>query len=222
MMRGFNWHPHRRKAFRDAAANWWEAGGATGAVGVYQPKGAASLAASYVNLANPGTNDAAPGVAPTWASGTGWSFNGSTQYLTTGLVPASGYSMICQYDGLSGASIEVLCGIASTVDDARFWIMPRHTADLHIWGYGDAINTTATRSASGVMALAGTNGYLDGVLDGPAGTWNSTVLDIYIGGNNSDTGILNTIGGNISALAVYNTTLTGPQVAAITTAMQAL
>ena len=30
----------------------------------YQPKGAASLAASYFNLANPGTYNAAPGTAP--------------------------------------------------------------------------------------------------------------------------------------------------------------
>jgi hypothetical protein len=70
-----------------AAVPWWLAGGvaAANAIAVYQPKGAADLAASYVNLANPGTYDAAPGTAPTFDAATGWTFNGSTQYLTTGV-----------------------------------------------------------------------------------------------------------------------------------------
>lgn len=70
---------------RAAAAGWWQVAGQTCAA-AYQPIGAASLAASYVNLANPGTYNAAPGVAPTLAAG-GWSFDGLTQYLTTGIVP---------------------------------------------------------------------------------------------------------------------------------------
>ena len=52
----------------------------------YEPKGAASLAASYVDLSGNG-NDAAPGVAPTLSSG--WVFNGGTQYLTTTFAPAN-------------------------------------------------------------------------------------------------------------------------------------
>lgn len=76
-----------------AAADWWVVPGKT-CVAAYQPIGAASLAASYVNLANPGTYDAAPGVAPTWASATGWTFNGSTQYLTTGITPPRGPNMV--------------------------------------------------------------------------------------------------------------------------------
>lgn len=55
-----------------AAAPWYLAGGAPTPIAVYQPKGAASLAASYVNLANPGTYDAAADVpgygAPTWTT----------------------------------------------------------------------------------------------------------------------------------------------------------
>ena len=53
-----------------AAAGWWVVVGKT-CIAAYQPKGAASLAASYVNLQQPGTYDAAPGVAPTWAAGGG-------------------------------------------------------------------------------------------------------------------------------------------------------
>ncbi len=46
-----------------AASTWWDNNGAiSGCVAAYQPKGAADLAASYVNLANSGTYNAAPGV----------------------------------------------------------------------------------------------------------------------------------------------------------------
>ena len=56
-----------------AAAQWWLSGGVSAAncVAAYQPIGATSLAASYTNLANPGTYTAAPGVAPTFDAATG-------------------------------------------------------------------------------------------------------------------------------------------------------
>jgi hypothetical protein len=53
------------------ATPWWYVAGQT-CVAAYQPIGAPSLAASYVILANPGTYDAAPGVAPTFDAATGW------------------------------------------------------------------------------------------------------------------------------------------------------
>src|SRR4030042_266315 len=70
----------------DSCLEWWLAGGISAAncLAAYQPKGAASYAASKVNLANPGTYDAVDGVAfPTWAAATGWTFNGVAQYLTS-------------------------------------------------------------------------------------------------------------------------------------------
>ncbi|PKN93028.1 MAG: hypothetical protein CVU44_11390 [Chloroflexi bacterium HGW-Chloroflexi-6] len=51
---------------------------------VYQPMLAASQAASYANLVNPGTYDAFAGVAPSWTAPKGWMTNGITQYLRTG------------------------------------------------------------------------------------------------------------------------------------------
>lgn len=59
-----------------------------GVVAAYDAKNAASQAASYINLANPGTYDCTvPSVAPSWSNGTGWTFDGSTQYLDTGVIP---------------------------------------------------------------------------------------------------------------------------------------
>src|SRR3989344_7466925 len=86
-------------------STWTTAGGAPTPVAAYQPISAASLTASYANLANPGTYTAAVGVAPTFASSTGWTFNGSTQYLTTGVIPANGWSMIVRFSNATGATV---------------------------------------------------------------------------------------------------------------------
>src|SRR5207247_1587053 len=71
-------------------------------VAAYQGKGAASYAASLSNLAHPGTNDLTAGVAPTWSTGVGWTFNGTTQYLKTNIFsPQATWSVFAQYTGLS-------------------------------------------------------------------------------------------------------------------------
>lgn len=93
------------------AAKWYLAGGVT-PIAAYQPKGSSSLAASYINLISPGTFDAAPGVAPTWDAVNGWTFNGSTQYLTTGIIPTTNqaYSMMVRFQNWSLVSGRVLAG----------------------------------------------------------------------------------------------------------------
>lgn len=64
-----------------AASNWWEVAGKT-CVAAYQAKGAASYAASKVNLAGAGTYDLVDGTTyPTWDTALGWICNG--QYLVT-------------------------------------------------------------------------------------------------------------------------------------------
>ena len=70
---------------------WYLRGGIARAncVAAYAAKAAASLAASYVNLANPGTYNLTTTSAPSWANATGWSFNGTANYLNTGIVPNS-------------------------------------------------------------------------------------------------------------------------------------
>lgn len=54
---------------RGAAESWWQAGGTTGAVAAYLAKGAASYAASKVNLVSPGTYDLTDGATfPGWVA----------------------------------------------------------------------------------------------------------------------------------------------------------
>jgi len=90
------------------AVSWWVVAGKT-CVAAYQPKGAADIAASYVNLASPGTYNAAPGTAPTWDATSGWIFNGSTQYLTTGVIPTvfNTWTVIVRFSNVSGGATTI-------------------------------------------------------------------------------------------------------------------
>jgi hypothetical protein len=204
---------------------WWSVAGIvpSSCVAAYQPKGAASLVASYINLANPGTYDATPGVAPTWATGTGWAFDGAMQYLTTGIVPASGWSIICQFAGGSGVVTMDVCGLSiAAAPTKRFYLRPRHGAShSHVYGYGSAANIVASRLAAGNMGLAGSACYLNGVPDGIAGVWVNTTAEIYIGceNNGAPAAFWN---GSISALGVYSTTISAAQMLALYNAMSLL
>lgn len=99
------------------AGGWWLSGGiaAANCIAAYQPKGAADLAASKVNLANPGTYNAFAGADPTWDAINGWIGAGAS-YLRTGFNLASGYSFIVRYTGLGYGSI---CG-GSTSGNQNF------------------------------------------------------------------------------------------------------
>lgn len=211
-----------------AAADWWVVPGKT-CVAAYQPIGAASLAASYVNLANPGTYDAAPGVAPTWASATGWTFNGSTQYLTTGITPPRDqtWSLLVRYvePNWSSTGWESLMGSFSTYGGySGFLVQGRDAIGLHFWTGTTYNNAFSVLPLTGVFGFAGTNSYLDGVpgqttASGPA-TGNH--LSLWIGGLNSSGALAQPVGGSILACAVYSDTLTAGEVATLSAAMAAL
>jgi hypothetical protein len=74
------------------AMGWWTAGGATGAVAVYQPKGAASLAASYADLSGNAYNLAPVVTSPSLVVG-GWSYT-ANEALSAGDVLGSLFSAV--------------------------------------------------------------------------------------------------------------------------------
>jgi hypothetical protein len=201
-------------------AVWYRSGGAPQPLAVYQPKGAASLATSYVNLANPGTYDLAPGVAPTFDTTTGWTFNGTTQYLVSGIVPATGWSALVRFSNAGGAQAPLI-GARDANDDGLF-MQARGTTN-RIYSYGGNRLTIAGEQASGVMAIAGTVAYLNGVAEtGTLPGTPTTTQGLYVGALNSAGAPLLFLGGKIQAIAIYSVILTGPQVAVITTAMNTL
>ena len=210
-----------------ATADWWLSGGvsAANAIAVYQPIGAASLAASYTNLANPGTYNAAPGVAPTWSAVTGWSGNGAA-YLTTGIYPPwGGWTFIARY---SNAVTGVILGASSVINSQRtVQIYPYYADNNRIYLHnGRARRTTGIRSESGVMAISGSlcyfNGSLDTVSDWFSTAESGTYGELFLVAQSLDGAPAAYFNGTIQAVAIYNTTLSAAQVAAISSAMSAL
>lgn len=201
------------------AEGWWSNDGAiSGCVAAYRAIGAASLAASYVNLANPGTYDAAPGTAPSFDASTGWTFNGSTQYLTTGLTPdnTQGWSMLVRFanNQTNGNPWGVGAG-----QSPYFVVAPQFIpGNLMVLGNGDFI--TAPYLVTGTAGFAGNKGYRAGSqVTGTIATQAGTFGALRIGWD-ADGGAKHK--GDILAVAVYNSVLTSGQVSTLTTLMDAL
>lgn len=207
------------------ASTWWDNNGAiSGCVAAYAAKGAASLAASYTNLANPGTYTAAPGVAPTFNAADGWTFNGSTQYLTTGVIPAAGWSALIRFSDNTSPDDDTVFGSYSGAT-LRFSVnINAVTGNNRIIYQNGGILVESPGIAAGVVGFAGQTGYRNAVAaSGTIGAWSGTsTRQIYIGATNLEGSISNLFPGKIQAFAIYNVTLTAGQVATITTAMQAL
>lgn len=209
-----------------AAAGWWTYGGATGCVAAYQPKGAASLAASYVNLANPGTYDAAPGVAPTFDAATGWSFAAAaSQYLNSGVPGTSALSMLIRFSNASGALVSFGAAIETGGTKYILW-RPRNTTNRQLYLASSSL-IKAGALTSGVFGYAGATVFLNGLSDGsvlpmpslPAGL---PGIAIYIGALNFAGTAAQFSGINVQAVAIYSDTLSAGEVATVSSAMAAL
>lgn len=194
---------------------WWLAGGvaAGDCVAAYQAKGAASYAASKVNLANPGTYDAADGTAyPTWDAATGWT-GGSGKNLLTGVVPVKTYSCIVKVDGASGPPI----GTATSDVSVLRWRISINYASSLLFQIGSYYFHSPS-VGTGVMALTYGGCYIDGIrVENGFSTSAVTSVPIRLLSDN-----MGTMSGRLHAAAIYSSTLTATQVAAITAAMQAL
>lgn len=216
---------------RPPSARWWLSGGidAANAIQVYQAKGVASAAASYVNLANPGTYDAAapslPATVPDWASGNGWTFDGSSDFFNTGgdgtLKPFSAIARITPTGGVFAAIIGTYTanGWEWRIDSGNTQSLLKQNVTL-IGSSSSAVSgdkvVAVTYSGAGAYVF-----YLDGSSDG-SGTNDQTAVAgslFHIGANNITSERFN---GVMAALAIYNRVLTGTEISALTTAMAAL
>lgn len=203
-------------------AKWYLAGSVSAAncLAAYEAKGAASLAASYVNKINAGTNNLVlSGDAPGWDSTNGWDFPGdsATTYLKTSIVPVEGYSFLVRFAGGTTAD-EYVCGAYST---RGLGLLNKSAGNtVQYWS-----GTYAFRSpgvASGTLGISGNQPYRNGEVDGDVlAAWGGTITEGF------DIGKLggfatNRFGGTIQAVAIYKATLSTAQMLAITTAMAAL
>lgn len=201
-----------------AAAQWWQAAGVT-PVAAYAPKGAASLAASYVNLANPGTYDCTVGVAPTFDTLTGWTFAlASSTYLRTGILASATTTVIVKF---SNAAANVgenapLIGSGINATNNSFQIIPINTANsVAIFAFGSGANTSISKIISGVAALAGANIYINGSSVGTvSGTFSGTGIELFIGGHNNAGTPGRYANAKISSVWIANSVLSAAAVAA--------
>ena len=185
---------------------WWELPGQT-CLAAYEPQGAASLAASYINLANPGTYDAAPGAAgPTWNAADGWVFDAAqSQYLTTGLLlpDTQEPSIVVWFTDLAGTG-GCLFGMTGT---RYLYIAPAFTGSYAYYAHGGSVITTAKLLRNGAMAVAGAQGFRFSLAEAGAfadsGTYQGKQM--YIGCING--GSPRYVAAKIRRIAVYATTL---------------
>lgn len=201
---------------------WWTLDGdITSCVAAYQAKGAASLAASKVNLVSGGTYDlTAPTAEPTFDTSYGWSFTKATKnYLVpSGLKPTGNgtWSIIARFsDGATqmGAINTVYYGICFDTAGCSF-----------MNGTWAGFVTNSPALTSGVYGVAGKVAYRNGVAEtnqsnglSTTSNWEMAIGGLLLYGNYN-----NCSTSKIQACAFYNATLTPTQMANLVTAMNAL
>lgn len=203
---------------------WYLSGGISAAncVAAYRAIGAASYAASKVNLANPGTFNLTDPAAPSWAALDGWTGNG-TKYLDTGIVPGNNknWSMIIRFSNFTDTTFNKnLCGAAEA--GSYFQVLKTNTVALFGFGYAAQLQFQTSALSAGVLAVTKTAPYRNGVAE----TWSVAPGNFSIPTNSIQIFAVNGSGGTpapakIQAFAVYNID-TSLSVAALTTAMAAL
>lgn len=206
---------------------WYLYGGVSPSVCVaaYQPLGAANIAASYINLANPGTYDLTATAAPTFDAATGWTFNGSSQFLLTGIaVNSYNWGFLIRFsDGLTTDTRSIFGSRTDAAGNKRFGLFPA-LSGVAYFGNGANLALAATTYTSGVIGLSKATGYQNGsAVDGTIGAGDGiSTHENYIGCQNYNGTASYFWAGKIQALPIYNAELTAPQVLAISTAMAAL
>lgn len=222
-----------------ASAGWWIVAGQT-CVAAYQPKGAADLAASYVNLANPGVLDlSASAGTVTFATATGWTFDGTTSLKTAGTTTLTiTHTLAVRF--VTPASwtqqTPILISMRQASPIRTFDFVPRHQSLAnkgHLQAYNGSWGTLQT---SGVLSM--NTGYVF------VGTMAANALAIYLNGSPdaSGAGLASIDGtvkigignsaasndpnqymqGSVQAAAIYSGTLSAGEIASLTTAMNAL
>lgn len=213
-----------------SASTWWDLNGTiTSCVAAYQPKGAASYAASKVNLTGNSTYDATVRLdeEPDWDTTSGWKFDKTnTESLNVPLTPTNqSYSIICRFSDVGASGVSRLFGIGNTNNsNPRLIFLPAYNSKHH-YMHGSSLIGYGSELTSGIVAIAGSDGYLGGSDEVNLGTWSGSYYDagITIGAQTySQYSNEYHITAYIQAFALYNAVLTPTQIGNLTTAMNAL
>ena len=215
---GIGMRVSRRAVSAGSAANWWTVVGKT-VLAAYKAKGAASLAASYVNLANPGTYDCTVDAFGPTLGASGWTFNGIFQHLNTNLTHTDAgqvWSALIAFSGVTNNGFIMGENTGSTVTGLQ--MAPNYTSNRRLYDNGKYLLIGSGAVTSGVMGIAGPTAYYNGVSDGAINTGTLTQVNntIYIGRGSLY------CAGNVAAVAIYSDTLSAGEMATVSAAMAAL
>lgn len=205
-----------------AGGGWWDLNGTiTSCVAAYQPKGAASYAASKVNLTGNTDYDAVEGSAVSWNSTDGW-VAGNSGYLKSGITGAVGntWSMILRFtDG--GAYVNSMYWGSMTT--GKRWAANINMGTFARCYIGNSGDIAGAQMTSGIYAFSSDDLYENGSYFGTTGNGLNAIADeLYLVGYNNG-GTPTPVGaGKFQAIAFYNAVLTSTQVGNLTTAMAAL
>lgn len=206
-----------------AGGAWWEVAGQT-CVAAYQAIGAASLEASYVNLANPGTYDLTTTAAPSWDASTGWTFDGATTFLNTGYTPSvtQARALIVRYTKTGTGRRAVMGG--GNPDGPRFAVFASYYYSDRPHYANTSIGSGASGSTSGgVLAVSGSVGYLNGAVDKTGIEFSAkSVAAVQLGCNMWHATREHYLTGTIAAAALYSGDVGETAIAALSAAMAAL
>ena len=201
---------------------WMAIDGSFTCLGVWNAKGAASYAASLVNQASPGINDAVAGTvaSPNWDTSWGWIFTG--QCLVVPRMNAT-RSIFVKFNGGPASSANRLIGSAQYPDTGnRFWILPSYSAATNYQGIS-AGATIATAVTSGIVGIAGFACWRDGVKGATLASFNGDTLNLLgIGGQyEGGTSVRYALTCNVQCVWMYSTILDDAQSAQVCAAMAA-
>lgn len=205
---------------------WWLAGDIPPANcrAAWQAKNMPNLMASYTNLNNPGVYNLYTNTGtPVWSRDDGWIFN-ADWCIDCGFAAHvyRVYTYIVGFTNCSGYQRTAMAG-----GDGNWWVSltPRGSSTYtarRFYRHGSRTIYGAAPSESGVMAIAGGAGYINGVVEAyPDGTTGPTSTHMCLGNFGPGVGTYAMVG-NITAAAVYTVTLSAAQVLAVSNAILAL
>lgn len=188
-------------------------------VAAYAAKGAASYAASKINLANPGTYDCVDtGHAPDWDAVNGWKFDGIGQYLVIpNIFYTSNYTLIFRFTNFVVGSFNIMFGTAPNITDGETPVEFRiDAANAEGEDIGAAITQGLSQYLSPVptaaIVAANKDGiYQDGVIHANINVipYIESTHDMGIGANPTGAAFTQLY---VQACAAYNKVLTQSQI----------
>jgi len=220
-----------------AAVSWWLSGGisAANAIAVYQAKGAADKATSLTDLAGNGYTLAEAGTV-TWASNAGWSGWSNANYLqyiaTRFLSGNTAKTVVVRMTPTNYSSLaqNIVCLSDEVAPQYSGWALTPELAARYFGGNNVYANDGANADQVFAVTYPGSSttasvlGYKNGGLlaeSGATAITPSTEGGITVGGLVLGASTASFLG-TIAAIACYDTALTAPQVAAVSTAMALL